>query len=141
MSAPTSNKMNHPLLIEPQIRRRFFVGYIIQIWFSLLPAVFIGVIFWNLWMQIAIWINVLLILPEILILYYATIITSLILMKIILSVLNLLHKPQEGIFPRDLKNKDYKYYNLRNYARHFHGFDVNCTTKHLISKLEKSLSI
>ncbi|MDX1799130.1 MAG: hypothetical protein R3255_10815, partial [Candidatus Lokiarchaeia archaeon] len=48
------------------------------------------------------------------IMYLTSIIVSLIFAKILLLIVNLIHKPREGIFIRDRSDKDYRYWSLRN---------------------------
>ena len=51
--------------------------------------------------------------------YYIAIFWTAIITKIYLGWLSLLRKPKEGIFKRDILDKDYLYWNKRNLARTF----------------------
>jgi carbonic anhydrase/acetyltransferase-like protein (isoleucine patch superfamily) len=46
--------------------------------------------------------------------YLTSIIISLIFAKILLLIVNLIHKPREGVFVKDRADKDYRYWSLRN---------------------------
>ena len=134
MSSPTSTKLMHVLYINPKIRRKHILGYIIHIWFSLVPVIFLEVGYWNLWNlstqtfpNLGIWIPVLLFPLNLLIAYYLLIFTSILLMKIWLFLLVIRHKPREGIFPKDANNKDFKFLSLRNLARLFPSYLIAST--------------
>ena len=47
-------------------------------------------------------------------LIYILQISALIFSLLFLTVIKLIHRPREGIFKRDIKDKEYKYWNLRN---------------------------
>ena len=46
--------------------------------------------------------------------YVSLVFVSLFFTKILLVIINLFHKPKEGIFLRDPSNKDYRYWSIRN---------------------------
>ncbi|MHA1256250.1 MAG: hypothetical protein ACTSPS_11685, partial [Promethearchaeota archaeon] len=46
--------------------------------------------------------------------YITTVIVSLFFAKVMLIIINFLHKPREGIFLRDKSNRDYRFWSLRN---------------------------
>ncbi|MHA1819434.1 MAG: acyltransferase [Promethearchaeota archaeon] len=127
MSSPTSLKMSHPLFIDPTIRRRHLITYIFHIWLSVLPVILIAIITFKHLLVLPLWLIILVSPLYILGLYYILIICSIIIMKIGIMFLNLRHKPREGIFARDIKNKDYKYLSLRNYARLFPSYLIAST--------------
>ena len=135
MSSPTSLKMSHPLYIHERIRKRYFVFYLSHIWFSMIPTVFLGLGFVILWNKLSsstvynIWIWFLIFFIPIVMLagYYLLILTSIGIMQIGLWVLRLLHKPREGIFPRLISNKDFKFYCFRNYTRLFPSYVISST--------------
>lgn len=134
MSSPTSTKLMHVLYINPEIRRKHILGYIIHIWFSLVPVIFLEVGYYNFWNwftqtipTFGIWIPVLLFPLNLLIAYYLLIFTSILIMKIWLFLLIIRHKPREGIFPKDINNKDFKFLSLRNLARLFPSYLIAST--------------
>ncbi|MHA1727294.1 MAG: acyltransferase [Promethearchaeota archaeon] len=139
MSSPTSLKMMHPLYIDPKIRKKHIIGYIIHIWLSFVPAVFFEVGYWKFWTwsvsffagknfaQLGIWVPIILFPFNLLAAYYILIISSIIIMKIRLMFLHLRHKAREGIFPRDIKNRDYKFHSYRNLTRIFPSYLISST--------------
>lgn len=128
MSSPTSLKMSHPIYIHEKIRKRYFVVYLLHIWFSLIPPVFLEIGFSWVWKEIGnIWINFFLLPIDLLLMYYIFVLTAIGLMQIHLMLLKLFHKPREGIFPRKISNRDFKYYCLRNYARLFPSYLISST--------------
>lgn len=46
--------------------------------------------------------------------YVSAVLVSLLIAKIILIIINLFHKPREGVFLRDASDRDYRYWSLRN---------------------------
>jgi len=46
--------------------------------------------------------------------YLTAIIISLIFAKILLLIVNIIHKPREGVFLKDKSDKDFRYWSLRN---------------------------
>ena len=79
MSSPTSVKMMHPLYVDPRIRRKHIPAYIIHIWFSLIPVVFLGYWYNYLWSVIPKWIPIVLIPEIILAMYYLFIFSAVII--------------------------------------------------------------
>jgi len=51
--------------------------------------------------------------------YFAWILSALISSKILLVIINLIHKPREGYFPRNPKNIDYRFWSLRATVKKF----------------------
>ncbi|GAH70093.1 unnamed protein product, partial [marine sediment metagenome] len=51
---------------------------------------------------------------ELLLVYLTLVFSSIIFARLSLIFVNLFHKPREGVFPRDPKNKDYNYWSLRS---------------------------
>ncbi|UYP48659.1 hypothetical protein NEF87_004944 [Candidatus Lokiarchaeum ossiferum] len=142
MSSPTSTKLAPPTYVDPRVRRRNIIGYILQIWVSLIPGSFLlywfyydyvleispfatGIMqfsFRNLIEQV--WImplGILFILTPIILLlvYLVTVIWAAVVTKLVLLGLNIIRKPIEGVFTRNLQDRDYVYWNKRNLARVF----------------------
>lgn len=84
-------------------------------WLSLLPTISIILIFFQFFYDIFNPLILLLILPLLILFYYVIFVLILLLVsKILLTIINLLHEPKEGIFKRDIKrDKDYFFYHLR----------------------------
>jgi hypothetical protein len=128
MSSPTSLKMSHPLYIHEKIRKRFFIFYLLHIWMSLIPPVFLEIGFAVIWRKIPyLWISILLVPFDLILMYYLFILTAIGIMQLHLIFLNFFHKPREGIFPRKITNSDFKFYCLRNYARLFPSYLISST--------------
>jgi len=143
MSSPTSVKLAPPAYIDPRIRRKYIISYIIQIWISCIPAALL--IYWFYYAEIVsllpyITLNTTfsfrgllsswgwdmsglffsILIPIILLLIYLiTVIWAATVTKIYIGALNLRHKPIEGVFYRSKKDKDYVYWNRRNLSRIF----------------------
>lgn len=127
MSAPTSLKMNHPLFVDQKIRRRYLFCYLFHIWISFIPVVLFEVLYARLYAITPIWVPLVLIPFNLLIAYYMLIVATILIMKFRIWVLNIFHKPQQGIFPRKYGNKDYRYYSRRNYCRLFPSYLISST--------------
>ncbi len=115
------------MYIHETIRKRHFIFYLLHIWFSLIPPVFLEVGFAWIWGKIPLWFGILLVPVDLLIMYYLLLLTSIGIMRFRLLVLRIRHKPREGIFPRRISNKDFKFYSLRNYARLFPSYLISST--------------
>lgn len=127
MSSPTSLKMNHPLFIDRDIRVRYLVCYLIHIWISFIPIVLFEVLYAQLYKIAPLWVPLLLLPINLFLAYYGLIIAAILIMKVRISVLNLFHEPREGVFPRDIANKDYRYYSRRNYCRLWPSYLISST--------------
>ncbi|UCC19063.1 MAG: hypothetical protein JSV62_13295 [Promethearchaeota archaeon] len=113
MSVPSSLKVgpNTSLVL---VKKRYLIFYIFLIWISIFSIQFE---FWLLWKLYIIekYIHFYLFLPLLIfIMYITSILISLIVAKILLLIVSLIHKPREGVFIRDKKDKDYRYWSLRN---------------------------
>ncbi|MFX1310868.1 MAG: DapH/DapD/GlmU-related protein [Promethearchaeota archaeon] len=112
MSVPSSLKVgpNTTLILA---KKRYFIFYIFLIWISIFSIQFEFWLFWKLYEPK--FIHFLLFLPFLVFIMYLTGISiSIIFAKIILVIVNLLHKPREGIFLRHPSDKDYRYWSLRS---------------------------
>lgn len=112
MSVPSSLKVgpNTTLILA---KKRYLIFYIFLIWISIFSIQFEFWLFWKLYESK--FIHFLLFLPFLVFIMYLTGISiSLIFAKIILVIVNLLHKPREGIFLRHPSDKDYRYWSLRS---------------------------
>jgi len=101
-------------------KKKYIILYLLLMWISILSIV---LEFWVYWQEIFNW-NFLydwklthfyIFLPLLCVLMYITIVfVSLISAKLLLIIVNIFHKPKEGVFLRDKSNKDYRYWSLRN---------------------------
>ncbi|MHA1720305.1 MAG: acyltransferase [Promethearchaeota archaeon] len=146
MSSPTSVKLAPPAYVDPRVRRKHIIEYIIQIWLSCLPAAFL--LYWFFYAElesflpfsshetlgasfsfrgmISNWgwdipgLIFSILIPFILIaIYIITVVWAALITKFYIFILNLNHKPIEGVFYRSLDDKDYVYWNRRNLSRIF----------------------
>ena len=93
--------------------KKFLLIYLFIIWSGLLTLALQFYIFWSLLKDNPF--LFLLCLPiEIIFSYLIVILSSTIVAKVLLSAVNLIHTPREGIFLRKKTDKDYYYWSLRN---------------------------
>ena len=113
MSVPSSINVG-PFTSLVMVKKRYIIFYLVQIWFSFL---IIQYEFWWYWSLLFDWkyIHFIAFFPLMVFIMYVTLVfVSLISAKILLIVVNLFHKPREGIFLRDASDKDYRYWSIRN---------------------------
>jgi hypothetical protein len=112
MSVPASLKCGpHTTLLL--IKKRYLFFYIFLIWISIFSIQFE---FWLLWkLYEPRFIQFLVVLPLLIfVMYITSIAVSLIFAKIFLVIVNIIHKPKEGVFLRTPSNKDYRYWCIRS---------------------------
>ena len=111
MSKPNSLNVG-PFTSNVLARKRYLILYFFIIWGTFYT---IQIEIWIYWNLLYFGINFLIFLPLLFLsIYFSMIFVSLISTKILLVFINLFHKPREGVFLRDLSDKDYKYWSLRN---------------------------
>ncbi|MFW9898685.1 MAG: DapH/DapD/GlmU-related protein [Candidatus Thorarchaeota archaeon] len=114
MSVPTSMRVG-PFTPTVLVKKRYLVFYIFLMWVSMIPVL---LEFWYYWQIL--WdpirpIHFYVFFPLLCFLMYITaVFTSLIFAKILLVIVNAIHKPKEGVFIREPLNKDYRYWSMRN---------------------------
>ncbi|MFX1453277.1 MAG: hypothetical protein ACFFCM_20755 [Promethearchaeota archaeon] len=112
MSAPSSLRVG-PNTSLTLAKKRYIFLYIFLIWVSIFSIQFEFWLFWKLYETK--FIHFILFLPlTAFFIYITSILISLIFAKILLLIVNLIHKPREGVFLRDKSDKDYRYWSLRN---------------------------
>ena len=112
MSVPSSLKVgpNTTLILA---KKRYVIFYVFLIWISIFTIQFEFWLFWKLYEPK--FIHFLLFLPLLVfVMYLTSILVSLIFAKIILVIINLIHKPREGVFLRHHSDNDYRYWSLRS---------------------------
>ncbi len=112
MSVPSSLKVgpNTTLILA---KKRYLIFYIFLIWISLFSIQFEFWLFWKLYEPK--FIHFVFFLPLLVfVMYLTSILVSLIFAKIILVIINLIHRPREGVFLRHHSDKDYRYWSLRS---------------------------
>ncbi len=119
MSVPSSLKVgpNTTLILA---KKRYLIFYIFLIWISIFTIQFEFWLYWN-WLygptltEPKVFIHFLLLLPFLVfVMYLTSILVSLFFAKVILVIINLIHKPREGVFLRHHSDKDYRYWSLRS---------------------------
>ncbi len=115
MSGPTSMKLASPTPVDARIRKKYLIIYFIIIFLSFIPlTIFENYYFKLFWVSGWIWLFWILFPLNIIAGIYILLLSSLIVSKIFIMIVNLIHKPKEGIFQRDIKDKDYLFWNIRN---------------------------
>ena len=115
MFQPASLKGDSPTPIDERLRNRYLFLYVVIIILSFVPcSLFEYWYYLKLWRADSYWLFFLLLPFNILILIYILQFSSIIFSLLFLSIVKMLHKPKEGIFKRDINDKDYLYWNLRN---------------------------
>ena len=114
MSVPTSMRVG-PFTPTVLVKKRYLIFYLFLMWVSMIPVL---IEFWFYWQFL--WdpirpIHFYIFLPLLCFLMYVTsVFTSLVFAKILLVIINAIHKPKEGVFLRDPSDKDYRYWSMRN---------------------------
>ena len=92
----------------------------ILVWLSLFPTSLFFALFYNLFSLLIPIIVIICFLPVSIVLYYGIFILFLLLFsKLYLIIINLVHKPKEGIFKRSLNDKDFLFFVLRRNLKRF----------------------
>ncbi|MFX1417386.1 MAG: hypothetical protein ACFE9N_00550 [Promethearchaeota archaeon] len=111
MSTPVSIH-DGPFTTNTLVSKKFLFVYFIIIWSSMLPSILEFFIFWKL-IENNLFLFILLLPIEIYIVYLILVFSSILLAKIFLLIINLIHKPKEGIFKREKSEKNYYFWSLR----------------------------
>lgn len=113
MSVPVSMRVG-PYTPMVLVKKRYLIFYIFLIWVSILP---IFLEFWVYWRFLYHTkpVHFFIFLPLIAFFSYLTMFfTALIFAKLLLIIVNRVHKPREGVFLRDPSDRDYRYWSLRS---------------------------
>jgi len=118
MFQPASLKGDSPTPIDEQIRKKYVSLYIIIIILSFIPcSLFEYTYYVFLWNETNIGLFFLLLPFNALLLFYLLQFSALLISILFLAIVKVLHAPKEGIFTRDIHDKDYFYWNLRNLVK------------------------
>ena len=120
MSSMPSTLQGGPVTTNTLVKGWYVIIHIILIWLSAIPP------FLLVWIRFAFplleayhW-TFFLSLPIFVIMwYFVWLFSAIFFTKIFLIIVNLIHKPREGYFPRDKKNKDFKFWSLRATIKKF----------------------
>jgi len=111
--------------IDERIRKKYLFLYLIIILLSFIPcSLFEYWYYVNFWKEGCYWLFFILLPFNILILIYLLQFSATLFSTLFLSINKLLHKPKEGVFKRDINDKDYFYWNLRNIIKKWPLFIV-----------------
>ncbi len=110
------------------VKKRYIIIHLLIIFLSALPTTYIA-FFW-LWLFLPTgnvvppgnamtWVFFLTLPLSVLFWWFLFVISTMVVARIFLSIANLFHKPREGLFDRDPKDKDYRYWSLRATIRKF----------------------
>lgn len=110
-STPTSTR-DGPYSTNTLASRKFLFIYIINIWISFYLLIIEFLLFW-IFIEDHLIIFFLILPIEILFGYYTIVFSSFLVSKLLLILVNLIHKPKEGIFKREKSDRDYYYWSLR----------------------------
>ena len=114
MSKPSSLKVG-PFTSNVLVKTHYLIVYLLIIWITIFIVQFQIWFYWNLFYYS---IEFLLFLPLLFFLLYTSmVLISLIVSKILLIIINIMHKPKEGVFLRDVTDRDYRYWSLRNVVK------------------------
>ncbi|MGB5909767.1 MAG: hypothetical protein ACXACC_04555 [Promethearchaeota archaeon] len=113
MSVPAYLKAG-PFTSNVLVKKKYLIFYLFQIWISIFVIQFEFWWYWNL-LYYNKFIHFIIFLPLLIfVIYISLLFVSLFFTKILLIIVNLFHKPREGVFLRTPSNKDYRYWSIRN---------------------------
>lgn len=96
-------------------RKRYLIFYFFLIWASVIPLLLEFWFYWRFLWYLPSPVHFYTYLPLLVFLMYVTIVFSAIFFaKVLLVIINAIHKPREGTFLRHPSDKDYRYWSLRN---------------------------
>lgn len=114
MSVPNSMRVG-PFCASVLAKKKYLILYVFLIWVTLLPAILEIWWYWQMLWHEARPLHFYVFLPLFLFVIYVSIVfAAIIFTKILLLIINIFHKPREGVFLRDISDKDYRYWSLRN---------------------------
>ncbi len=118
MFSPASLKGESPVPIDERIRKKYFILYLVIIILSFIPcSLFEYFYFISLWKE-QFYIIFLLLLPfNIFILIYILQLSAILFSSLFLTLIKIIYSPKEGVFRRNIEDKDYLYWNLRNIVK------------------------
>jgi acetyltransferase-like isoleucine patch superfamily enzyme len=109
-----------PFVPTVLIKKRYLTFYFAIIWLSIIPLFLEFWVYWRLLWNYSRPIHFYTFLPLLIIpMYVSLVLASILWGKFFLVIINLLHKPREGIFVRDKRDKDYRYWSMRNVIKRF----------------------
>ncbi|TFG26933.1 MAG: hypothetical protein EU532_08620 [Promethearchaeota archaeon] len=115
MFQPASLKGGSPTPIDEAIRDKYLIIYISIILLSFIPCSLFEYFFILYFLTEGnFWLLILLLPINFILAVYIVHFSAILISTLCLKIINLIHCPKEGIFQRDIHDKDYFYWNLRN---------------------------
>lgn len=119
MSVPNTMRVgpfNHTILL----RRRYLFFYFFIMWGSFLPIVLEFWLYWQVSWDYVRPIHFYIYIPLLFFIMYVThAFTAMLLGKFLITIINKIHPPREGVFLRDISDKDFRYWVIRNVIKRY----------------------
>ncbi|MFX1574304.1 MAG: acyltransferase [Promethearchaeota archaeon] len=118
MFQPASLKGASPTPIDERIRNKYLFIYVIIIILSLIPCSIFEYFYILLFWKPKIYLFFFILFPiNFIIVLYILQLSAILFSVLFLNILRLLYPPEEGIFNRDITDKNYLFWNLRNITK------------------------
>ncbi len=118
MFQPASLKGDSPTPVDERIRNKYLFLYVIIIILSLIPCSIFEYVYILLFWKAEMYLFFFLLIPfNFVIVLYILQVSANTFSALFLTILRLLYTPKEGIFNRDIKDKNYFFWNLRNITK------------------------
>ncbi len=118
MFSPASLKCDSPTPIDERIRKKYFILYLVIVILSFIPcSLFEYFYFISLWKEQFYLIFFLLLPFNIFILIYILQLSAILFSSLFLTLIKIIYPPKEGVFRRNIEDKNYLYWNLRNIVK------------------------
>ena len=115
MFQPASLKGDSPTPIDERLRRKYLIIYYIIIILSFIPCILFEYTYLIIFWKEGLYLIFFLFSPlNVIILIYLLQFSATLISVLILTIIKLVFFPKEGIFKRDMKDKNYTYWNMRN---------------------------
>jgi len=118
MFQPASLKGDSPTPIDERVRNKYVIIYLIIIILSFIPcSIFEFVYISHLWLEGSYLLFFLFLPFNFIIFIYLLQLSAILFSLLILTIIKLIYPPKEGTFSRDIKDKNYLFWNLRNISK------------------------
>ncbi|MCK4380092.1 MAG: hypothetical protein KAW51_03075 [Candidatus Lokiarchaeota archaeon] len=115
MFQPVSLKGDSPTPIDERFRNKYLILYFIIIVLSVIPCVIFEYMYLGIFWRKGIYLLFFFLIPlNIIVLIYMLQFSAILISVLFLTIAKLIYPPKEGNFNRNIKDKDYFYWNLRN---------------------------
>ena len=114
MSVPNTMRVG-PFVPTVLVKKRYLIFYFFLIWISIIPLLLEFWVYWRFLWDYDRPVHFYTFLPLLFFgMYVSLVFFSIFFAKILLIIVNAIHKPREGIFLRISEDRDYRYWSLRN---------------------------